>query len=58
MAELDKLLTVVVPVKNEETNLPGCLENIRSFGHVVVVDSGSTDGTRALVEAENVRRQC
>lgn len=56
MAELDKLLTVVVPVKNEETNLPGCLENIRAFEHIVVVDSGSTDGTRALVDAENVQR--
>ena len=23
------LLTIVVPVKNEERNLPGCLENVK-----------------------------
>ena len=39
------LLTIVVPVKNEERNLPGCLENVKPFKHVVIVDSGSTDRT-------------
>lgn len=42
---LDDLLTIVVPVKNEERNLVACLENIKSFTHVVVVDSNSTDRT-------------
>ena len=40
-----QLLTIAVPVKNEEKNLPECLENIKAFKHVIVVDSGSTDGT-------------
>ena len=39
------LLTFIVPVKNEERNLPACLENVKPFKHVVIVDSGSTDRT-------------
>ena len=38
-------ITIVVPVKNEEKNLPECLENLHGFRHVVIVDSGSTDRT-------------
>ena len=48
MSKIAKLLdelTIVVPVKDEERNLPACLENVKAFPHVVVVDSGSTDGT-------------
>ena len=45
MEDLDRYLTVVVPTRNEEKNLPACLENVRGFAHVVVVDSGSTDAT-------------
>ena len=39
------MLTVVVPVKNEEKNLPECLESVKALANVVVVDSGSTDAT-------------
>lgn len=42
---MNELLTIVIPVKNEELNLPACLENIKAFRHVVVVDSDSTDKT-------------
>lgn len=43
-------LTIVIPVRNEEVNLPGCLQAI---GHglakkIVVVDSGSTDRTKEI----------
>lgn len=38
-------ITVVIPVKNEATNLPVCLERLEGFGYVVVVDSGSSDAT-------------
>lgn len=48
LKSLDNLLTIVIPVKNEEKNLSACLENVREFGHVVVVDSGSTDATRRI----------
>lgn len=48
--KLDELLTIVIPVKNEEKNLPECLEKIKDFSHVVVVDSGSTDATCEIAE--------
>jgi glycosyltransferase involved in cell wall biosynthesis len=42
-------VTVVVPVRNEERNLPRCLAALSRFAEVMVVDSGSTDGTREIV---------
>ena len=50
MEELDKYLTVVIPTKNEAQNLPACLENVRGFTNVVVVDSGSTDTTVKIAD--------
>lgn len=38
-------ITVVVSVKNEELNLPSCLEKLVRFDQIIVVDSGSTDAT-------------
>ena len=40
-------LTIAIPVRNEERNLPGCLEAIGSdlASRIVVIDSGSTDRT-------------
>ena len=39
-------VTVVIPVLNEELNLPACLDALGSaFAKVLVVDSGSTDRT-------------
>jgi len=38
-------VSVVIAVKNEARNLPRCLESVRNFGEVVVVDSQSTDAT-------------
>lgn len=38
-------ITVVVPAKNEEKNLAKCLDCLRGFADVVVVDSASTDAT-------------
>lgn len=42
---LNDLLTIVIPVKNEEKNLPQCLESVKDLSNVIVVDSGSTDLT-------------
>jgi glycosyltransferase involved in cell wall biosynthesis len=39
------MFSIVIPVKNEEQNLPGCLEKLRGFDDVVIVDSGSSDRT-------------
>lgn len=38
-------ITVVVPIKNEAANLPRCLSQLGDFAHVLVIDSGSTDGS-------------
>ena len=43
-------ISVVVPVKNEAANLAFCLESLRAFDEVVVVDSGSTDETEAIAQ--------
>lgn len=51
MKILSDLLTIVIPIKNEEKNLPGCLACLHAFPHVVLVDSGSTDTSRALFDA-------
>jgi glycosyltransferase involved in cell wall biosynthesis len=38
-------LSVALIVKNEEENLPDCLKSVAFAGQIVVVDSGSDDGT-------------
>jgi glycosyltransferase involved in cell wall biosynthesis len=50
-AERSVPVSVLVPVKNEEANLVGCLRRLRWAGQVVVVDSQSTDGTVPLAQA-------
>lgn len=41
--------TVCIPVRNEEKNLPSCLDAVGNhFAEVVVIDSGSTDRTRDI----------
>jgi glycosyltransferase involved in cell wall biosynthesis len=48
-------VTVVILTKNEQTNLPGCLNNVRLyFDDVIVLDSGSTDGTLAIAREAGV----
>jgi glycosyltransferase involved in cell wall biosynthesis len=45
-------LTIAIPVKNEELNLPKCLAAIGPdlARHIVVIDSCSTDNTRKIAE--------
>jgi glycosyltransferase involved in cell wall biosynthesis len=55
--EFKKLdLTIAIPVKNEEQNLPKCLESIGSdfARHLVVIDSGSTDQTCSVAKVFGV----
>ena len=48
---IDKIpITVVVSVKNEEINLPSCLNKLNTFDEVIVVDSFSTDKTPKIVK--------
>jgi glycosyltransferase involved in cell wall biosynthesis len=42
------MFSIVIPVKNEESNLPSCLEKLNDFDDVIIVDSGSTDRTREI----------
>jgi glycosyltransferase involved in cell wall biosynthesis len=44
-------VTVVLPVRNEERNLPGALASVHWADELIVVDSASADGTRACAEA-------
>jgi glycosyltransferase involved in cell wall biosynthesis len=45
-------ISVIVLTHNEELNLPACLESLAGVvDEIFVVDSGSTDGTRAIAEA-------
>ena len=53
MSNLNELLTIVIPVKNEEKNLSQCLECVKVIKHVIVVDSGSTDETCAIAAKYN-----
>lgn len=43
-------VSVVIPVKNEEKNLPHCLSLLTEFDEVIVVDSDSTDSTPDIVK--------
>jgi len=38
-------ISVIVPARNEAHNLSRCLESLRGFGEVFVIDSRSTDAT-------------
>jgi len=48
-------VSVVIPVKNEEINLQRCLELVKDFSEVLVVDSGSTDATREIAAAHGAQ---
>ena len=43
-------VTVASPVKNEERNLARCLDRLKRFAKIVVIDSGSTDRTREIAQ--------
>ena len=50
-------ITVIIPVKNEEINLPQCLGVLDDFVKVVAVDSGSTDQTPHIAKEAGISRQ-
>ncbi len=50
-------IVVVLPVRNGEADLPRWFASVRELADAVVaLDDGSTDGTRALLEAEPIVR--
>jgi glycosyltransferase involved in cell wall biosynthesis len=48
-------VTVVIPTKNEERNLPLCMERLGDFAEIWVVDSGSDDATVRIAEENGAR---
>ena len=44
-------VSVIVATRNEEKNLPRCLEALREIGEVYVIDSGSTDSTPEIARS-------
>jgi glycosyltransferase involved in cell wall biosynthesis len=50
MPESRQPLSVVIITFNAATQLEACLESARFADEIIVVDSGSTDGTQALAE--------
>ncbi len=48
-------ISVLVPVRNESPNLAACLASVAWCNDVVVVDSGSTDGTADIARAAGAR---
>ena len=44
-------VSVIVPARNEEKNLPSCLESLRDVGEVYVIDSQSTDATPEIARS-------
>lgn len=41
-------VSILIPTKNESSNLRACVESCRFAAEIVVVDSGSTDDTRKI----------
>ncbi|MFC7053963.1 glycosyltransferase family 2 protein [Hansschlegelia quercus] len=46
-------VSVVIPTRNEAANLGYCLEALRRFDQVIVVDSGSIDATETIARQHN-----
>jgi glycosyltransferase involved in cell wall biosynthesis len=44
-------VSVIVPVRNEGSNLPRCLESLRGVGEIYVIDSQSSDGTAEIARS-------
>jgi glycosyltransferase involved in cell wall biosynthesis len=48
-------LSVIIITRNESARLRACLESVAFAGEAVVVDSGSTDGTREIAQSMGAR---
>ena len=50
-----KKVSILIPAKNEAVNLPDCLGSVAWADEIVVVDSHSSDETRAIAEQAGAR---
>jgi glycosyltransferase involved in cell wall biosynthesis len=48
-------ISVLIAVRNEERNLPRCLQALRGVGEVYVIDSQSTDRTVEIAQAQGAK---
>jgi glycosyltransferase involved in cell wall biosynthesis len=48
-------VSICIPVKDEEQNLPFCLASVVCFSEVIVVDSQSSDSTVSIAERANAK---
>src|SRR5438874_9807402 len=48
-------LAIIILTHNEADNLPRCLDSVSGFGEIIVVDSGSDDGTQQIAEGAGTR---
>ncbi|MGE5692446.1 MAG: glycosyltransferase family 2 protein [Candidatus Zixiibacteriota bacterium] len=48
-------ISAVILTKNEERNLPRCLESVRWTDEILILDSGSTDGTVEVAKKFNAK---
>lgn len=48
-------ISVLIPTKNEAGNIAACIASARGCAEIVVVDSGSTDGTQTIATSEGAR---
>jgi len=46
------MLSVLIPVRNEKSNIAACLDSVCWADEIVVVDSGSTDGTVEIARSK------
>lgn len=50
MAQATTTITTIIPTRDEAIHIERCIDSARALGPVFVVDSGSTDDTRARAE--------
>jgi glycosyltransferase involved in cell wall biosynthesis len=48
-------VSILIPIKNEASNLPRCLQSVAWADEVFVVDSKSTDGSQGIAEAHGAQ---
>ena len=48
-------VSVIVPARNEASNLPRCLESLRGVGEIYVIDSQSSDATAEIARSFGAR---